>query len=230
MSQNYPSFGIAVVCAVFLSLSGCTGILWANHPVTGTESVDVDIGRDQIRAFGVVRDANSQLGIGSLVMMGDRYWYVLNPESSKEAAAVLNGGVGLAKPYTIGKSGNNRENELAVRIKENQKFDSSFCLNYAAEKPQEAAKLESLGFKKDYGRPYYSRCFGHVSGMFYTTPPQAKRDYRFQTPVPVKLTARETKNHFNAANLVGNILVTPITLAADTVLGIIALPMIIFGK
>ena len=40
------------------------------------------VAKDNIHAFGVVAKDNTQLETGSLVMMGGKYWFVVNPKDS----------------------------------------------------------------------------------------------------------------------------------------------------
>ncbi|MDO4879084.1 MAG: thiosulfate sulfurtransferase [Neisseria sp.] len=227
-TRQFSGFALPALAA--LALNACTAMLWGMFPASNTETISREIGSDQVRAFGVVRDKNSQLAVGSLVMMGDKYWYVVDLDSSQKTAAVLN--AGLPQRYAINKGETGGEGELSVYIEPNQRFRSSFCLKYTPEQPQEAAKLEQLGFKRrkagqEEGKEYI-QCFD-IAGSFYAKPQQAKRDYRFESPVPVRLMTKESKTSVNAENLVRNLLFTPVTLALDAAGGVLMLPALLLG-
>ncbi|MDO4879468.1 MAG: hypothetical protein Q3966_09305 [Neisseria sp.] len=212
-------------CLAALMLNACTAMLWRTFPADGTETSVREIGSDQVRAFGIVRDKNSQLAVGSLVMMGDKYWYVVDTEPSRKAAAVLN--AGLPQRYTIGRGETGRHGELSVYLEPGQRFRSPFCLKYTPEQPQETAKLEQLGFNKsqkigEKENKEYIQCFS-ISGSFYAKPQQAKQDYRFESPVPVRLMVMDSKTGVDPLTLVRNILFTPVTLALDAVGGVFLL-------
>ncbi|HEZ1435952.1 TPA: hypothetical protein WHE58_002014, partial [Neisseria meningitidis] len=89
----------AAVLAATLMLNGCTLMLWGmNNPVSETITRK-HVDKDQIRAFGVVAEDNAQLEKGSLVMMGGKYWFVVNPEDSAKLTGILK--AGLDKPFQI---------------------------------------------------------------------------------------------------------------------------------
>ncbi|MDO4879083.1 MAG: hypothetical protein Q3966_07320 [Neisseria sp.] len=212
--------------AAVLALSGCfTKLIWNEDPVTHTETVLRDAGSDQIRAFGVVREKNSQLAVDSLVMMGDKYWYVLDAASAHHPKALLNTGMGFKKPFAIGDSKGNETGRMVVRLKGRQDFYSEFCLLYQTDTPDERAVLEKAGFtpRKDKDR-LYGQCLA-FDGKFYAVPKNAKYDYRFETPIQVVLQSEVSKTSVNGAGLVGKILLTPVTLVMDALTAVVALPL-----
>ncbi|HEZ3747151.1 TPA: hypothetical protein WIA67_002023, partial [Neisseria meningitidis] len=79
----------AAVLAAALMLNGCTAMMWGmNDPFSQTTAYK-HVDKDQIRAFGVVAKDNAQLEKGSLVMMGGKYWFVVNPEDSAKLTGIL---------------------------------------------------------------------------------------------------------------------------------------------
>lgn len=82
----------AAVLAATLILNGCTMMLRGmNNPVSQTITRK-HVDKDQIRAFGVVAEDNAQLEKGSLVMMGGKYWFAVNPEDSAKLTGLLKAG------------------------------------------------------------------------------------------------------------------------------------------
>lgn len=83
----------AAVLAATLMLNGCTAMMWGmNDPFSQTTAYK-HVDKDQIRAFGVVAKDNAQLEKGSLVMMGGKYWFVVNPEDSAKLTGILKAGL-----------------------------------------------------------------------------------------------------------------------------------------
>lgn len=215
-----------------LSLSGCiTSEMWKSNPHNTSKAVHHSVAADQIHSFGIVNQDNSQLEKGSIVMMGGKYWFVINPKDSKELIPVLN--VKLDRQFQIVDKINYSKPLKALPVElENEKeagFSSDFCLRYNTQKADEAAKLQNLSFKMDNSnnKIFYYRCV-KASGKYYATPKNLPADYKFEQSVPVEIGYTTYKDHFSGARLAGNILKTPFTLAADAVTSVMFIPFLMF--
>ena len=90
---------LTLTALLALSLNGCmTQEMWEEdkkvekitfHPITS----------DQVHSFGIVNKDNDQLEKGSIVMMGEKYWFVINAKDSKDLTPILN--VKLDKKFQI---------------------------------------------------------------------------------------------------------------------------------
>ncbi len=219
-----------------LALNGCTLFFWGhNDPFSETRTYR-EIARDDIQAFGVVKQANSQLAPGSLVMMGKNHWFVVNPEDSAKLQGVLN--VKLDKAFQIVASGSHRPLAafpVTLQSADSNAFISSFCLRYDTDRAAEIAKLKALSFseiKTGKQAPYYLHC-DSASGHFYQTPADYRADYRFETPFPVTVGYTVTQSNTHWGKLAENILFTPVTLAIDAavaVTGIALSPLFLLGN
>ncbi|WP_038329979.1 hypothetical protein [Kingella kingae] len=219
-----------ILTAAVLSQSSCTTLfLWGKNPPTTHTTTYQDIGSDQVHAFGRAERDSNQLKAGSLLMMGDKYWYALDADDSTNLLPVLN--AKLTNHYQI-YYGDEILTAMPVVLTEKSRFSSDFCLKYTPAgslKTQEAQTLQSLQFKPLGKQPEtYARCF-YTNGTLFAKPMQSPVDYRFEQVVPVKLSQEITHSKINGENLIGNILFTPIALAIDAMIGIVVLPLTIFA-
>ena len=207
-----------------LTLNGCTVFLWGENNPFHKTTTEKTVAKDNIQAFGVVAQDNTQLETGSLVMMGKKYWFVVNPKDSAKLKAVLD--AKLSKRFQMVRQNSKQVYEaLPVELKspEAQTFRSNFCLRYDTQKVAEIAKLKQLAFKPVEldGKTVYTRCVS-AEGHYYATPKNVAEDRRFDTAVPVRIYYVETKKSTDVWKLTGNILKTPFTLALDAVGAVIA--------
>lgn len=223
----------AAVLAATLMLNGCTFMLWGmNDPfIQTTDRKHVD--KDQIRAFGVVAEDNAQLEKGSLVMMGGKYWFVVNPEDSAKLTGILK--AGLDKPFQIVEDTPSyaRYQALPVKLEApgSQNFSTDgLCLRYDTDRPDDIAKLKQLEFKavKLDNRTIYTRCVS-AKGKYYATPQKLNADYHFEQSVPADIYYTVTEKHTDKSKLFGNILYTPPLLILDAAGAVLALPAAALG-
>ncbi|HEZ4654468.1 TPA: hypothetical protein WJA41_001140 [Neisseria meningitidis] len=223
----------AAVLAATLMLNGCTFMLWGmNDPfIQTTDRKHVD--KDQIRAFGVVAEDNAQLEKGSLVMMGGKYWFVVNPEDSAKLTGILK--AGLDKPFQIVEDTPSyaRHQALPVKLESpgSQNFSTEgLCLRYDTDKPADIAKLKQLGFEavKLDNRTIYTRCVS-AKGKYYATPQKLNADYHFEQSVPADIYYTVTEEHTDKSKLFANILYTPPFLILDAAGAVLALPAAALG-
>lgn len=204
-----------VVALSALSLNACTARLWETNPVSETKRRYQDAGMDKVYAFGQTQQDSPQLKAGSLLMMGDKYWYALDKETAQRLLPVLN--AKLARQYQIKDYFTHEDAKgLPVTIMaKNQRFESNFCLHYQTNDVKEIAVLQNLSFKKYEMLPEtYAHCF-NIAGNIFAKPVSAKADYRFEQSVPVVLRVETEHKSVNVFNLLNNLLVTPLTLVGD---------------
>ncbi|EMT8606280.1 hypothetical protein NSY73_000019 [Neisseria gonorrhoeae] len=219
----------AAVLAATLILNGCTIMLRGmNNPVSQTITRK-HVDKDQIRAFGVVAEDNAQLEKGSLVMMGGKYWFAVNPEDSAKLTGLLK--AGLDKPFQIVEDTPSYARHQALPVKfeapGSQNFSTGgLCLRYDTGRPDDIAKLKQLEFKavKLDNRTIYTRCVS-AKGKYYATPQKLNADYHFEQSVPADIYYTVTEKHTDKSKLFGNILYTPPLLILDAAAAVLVLPM-----
>ncbi|AKP14059.1 hypothetical protein UL448_000019 [Neisseria gonorrhoeae] len=219
----------AAVLAATLILNGCTMMLRGmNNPVSQTITRK-HVDKDQIRAFGVVAEDNAQLEKGSLVMMGGKYWFAVNPEDSAKLTGLLK--AGLDKPFQIVEDTPSYARHQALPVKfeapGSQNFSTGgLCLRYDTGRPDDIAKLKQLEFKavKLDNRTIYTRCVS-AKGKYYATPQKLNADYHFEQSVPADIYYTVTEKHTDKSKLFGNILYTPPLLILDAATAVLVLPM-----
>lgn len=220
----------AAVLAATLMLNGCTLMLWGmNNPVSETITRK-HVDKDQIRAFGVVAEDNAQLEKGSLVMMGGKYWFVVNPEDSAKLTGILK--AGLDKPFQIVEDTPSyaRHQALPVKLESpgSQNFSTDgLCLRYDTDRPDDIAKLKQLEFEAVEldKQTIYTRCVS-AKGKYYATPQKLNADYHFEQSVPVEIYYMVKGEYTDKLKLFGNILYTPPPfLILDAAGAVLALPV-----
>ena len=215
-----------------LTLNGCTNDLWERNSPFHKTTTEKTVAKDNIQAFGVVAKDNTQLEKGSLVMMGGKYWFVVNSKDSAKLKAILD--AKLSKRFQMVRQNPKQVYEaLPVELKspEAQTFRSNFCLRYDTQKVAEIVKLKQLAFKPVEldGKTVYTRCIS-AEGHYYATPKNVAEDRRFDTAVPVRIYYTETKKSTDVQKLTENILQTPFTLALDAVGAVIAVPYVVVSE
>lgn len=224
----------AAVLAAALMLNGCTAMMWGmNDPFSQTTAYK-HVDKDQIRAFGVVAKDNAQLEKGSLVMMGGKYWFVVNPEDSAKLTGILK--AGLDKPFQIVEDTPSyaRHQALPVKLESpgSQNFSTEgLCLRYDTDKPADIAKLKQLGFEAVEldNRTIYTRCVS-AKGKYYAKPQKLNADYHFEQSVPADIYYTVTEKHTDKSKLFANILYTPPPfLILDAAGAVLALPAAALG-
>lgn len=215
-----------------LTLNGCTVFLWGENNPFHKTTTEKTVAKDNIQAFGVVAKDNTQLETGSLVMMGGKYWFVVNSKDSAKLKAILD--AKLSKRFQMVRQNPKQVYEaLPVELKspEAQTFRSNFCLRYDTQKVAEIVKLKQLAFKPVEldGKTVYTRCIS-AEGHYYATPKNVAEDRHFDTAVPVRIYYTETKTSTDVWKLTGNILKTPLALALDAVGVVIAGSYAVIGE
>ncbi|MDP8161867.1 hypothetical protein QJU89_00135 [Pasteurella skyensis] len=206
-----------------LLLTGCTGILWGEALNIHNDETTKIIGEDTIYAFGKTKASTEQVIKDSLVLMGNKYWYIISAKNSKTIFELLR--AKLPKPFTIMGKGS-----LPIEIT-NKKgvFNSNFCLKYISQNKQEQNKLKQLQFKSTAPKQtIYTKCID-VTGKYFTTQQTIKPEYHFETPINVSLFRTETKTNIGGSRVVSipeAVIYTPLALAGD----IIILPLMVISS
>lgn len=188
--------------------------------------------QDSIIAFGYTKADSQTMPANELLMLGQDYIYLINHSryniqgrqsaSNDKLSHILNAKLSRAfelstAPYTADKED---KGFFPVTLdRDTQKFSSYFCLNYypntaLSQKEQaiEQQKLDALQFKTDYdGRRFLCMT---IEGKAYSKPKNMNYQYRFETPIPVKLTVQYETINTNPAL---RILALPFAVAADIV-------------
>ncbi|WP_127214021.1 hypothetical protein [Neisseria meningitidis] len=222
----------AAVLAATLMLNGCTAMMWGmNDPFSQTTAYK-HVDKDQIRAFGVVAKDNAQLEKGSLVMMGGKYWFVVNPEDSAKLTGILK--AGLDKQFQMVEP-NPRFAYQALPVKLESPGSQNFstdglCLRYDTDRPDDIAKLKQLEFEAVEldKQTIYTRCVS-AKGKYYATPQKLNADYHFEQSVPVEIYYMVKGEYTDKLKLFGNILYTPPLLILDAAGAVLALPAAALG-
>lgn len=231
MTMKFRRFVPALLISA-LTLNGCTVFLWGENNPFHKTTTEKTVAKDNIQAFGVVAKDNTQLETGSLVMMGGKYWFVVNSKDSAKLKAILD--AKLSKRFQMVRQNPKQVYEaLPVELKspEAQTFRSKFCLRYDTQKAAEIAKLKQLAFKPVEldDKTVYTRCIS-TEGHYYATPKNVAEDRHFDTAVPVRIYYTETKTSTDVWKLTGNILKTPLALALDAVGVVIAGSYAVIGE
>ncbi|MDO4693949.1 MAG: hypothetical protein Q4A62_04895 [Eikenella sp.] len=217
-----------LICALLaaLPLSACNTLAVYDH-INGP-SYTISRQTDAITAFGRTKADSRTMPKNELVMLGDKYIYVITSSHldipSRQSADnsklqnILN--VKLSQAFVVYEQGLKPEAGGAFPVhyrRSDNTFSSNFCLNYsentrlsAAERAREQQKLDELQFRKAAGGRRFL-CMT-VNGQVYAKPENMVYQYRFETPIPVKLTVQEPANGSKIAALL-----MPLALAADIV-------------
>jgi membrane protein len=218
--------------AACLLLGGCmTGIMWER--MAGDQYEFAADESDNITAFAVATADSSQLKKGSLILVGEKYWYVLDQgEENTRRLAQLR--AQFPKAFSFKSKGNLEANKryknntfvLERREEEKGSFRSEYCLSYQTDNPAEAKQLAALGFdKKPDG---YETCSAVTGKMYAVGNLKVPAEYRFESRLPVQL-GRSYGKSAPAGNKVAAALLTPLALAADAVATVTVYP-IMFRK
>ena len=197
---------------LFLTVLMCSFLL---SSCVSTKYVSYSVPQDKIIAFAAVKETTGDIPKDSLVMFGEKLNYVIIPEQSPYLLKILN--VKLSKQYSVVTSRN-----YGILIHPDNTFSERLCLNYDAENKDEETQLEKLNFEKLKFKNRYHTCV-QVNGKVYTANPQQilPVDYRFKTPVEVKLAV--SKRQFDKEGTVG-LLAAPVVAPLFVAGVIVAIP------
>lgn len=232
---------LTLSAVLFATLNGCTALLWSQDGfIAGSRGMVENkyttqyrkIGNDDIRAFAIVKPDSQTLPANSLLMMGDNYWYAVNPKQSQELVAALR--VPLSQRFQILVSKPNEEalyspsDSLYLDIDKKDDGSAEFeitalCLQYnvptdlsSAAQQKERNALLQAGFKLNQGNKY-STCFYNIRGTIYAKPEKLPAEYQFERSIPVHLYSSATKieKDVDGKMVLRNIALTPFTVVGD---------------
>ncbi|WP_373767812.1 hypothetical protein [Glaesserella sp.] len=188
-------------------LSGCFTLLnWEDREPISSGNQKVEVDEDNLTAFGMVKSTQQ------LVMIGEKYWFVADAESSKQIKALIDAKL----PETFNTYG------LQVELdKEAKNWKTNVGISYTtADTQAEITKLKQLGFEsrcpecpKDdqYVQQY------RLQGQLYKKADiQIAESGKLRRAIPVKLVTEKYQINGVGSTLAA-IALTPITLASDIV-------------
>jgi len=248
-----------LLAAALLMLNGCaTAFLWKDYESEGSPTTSTHTDKDTVVGFARAKPDSRQLVPNSIVMLGERYIYVLNkgrdPRTGSgrtarevDLGAILD--VKLSQPFQMYAPSNDAEKccstsprkgfRLATDEAKQRFCSADFDLVYQenprlspAERRRERTKLRQLQFRQvtdSKGATRYARTI-QVCGQLYARPSDMNYDYRFETPIPVSIQTRVTGTDTNVSGgTAGRALATPFTAALDIVTLPVSLPLLWLG-
>ncbi len=206
-------FAFLGLFALLLSFNGCvaTGLYWSSF---NTDSGTI-IKEDKIYAFAKSKTQTKQIDKDSLIMLGEKYWYVLSPKDSKDLHRVLK--VKLPEAFYI--NAKYGYNSLPVKISNKKgKFHSDFCLEYKTDYSNYTNILKELNFKiKNKKIHRYEKCF-KTEGRYFVAQKDISKDYTFENKIYVHFYSSQSHIGAKTSNIAQLILATPLTVALDIIL------------
>lgn len=213
-----------IILASTLLLSGCfTDYLWGSgggFPFSRSEPAIIKdyrlkkVDEDTIRAFGRTQQTQPQL-----VMMGDKYWYVMNEQHTEELLEILT--VKLPKPFDINyqlSCDNCLKGFQVELLNDGKTFNIEFSLSYFPQNSHELDTLVKLGFTPNSSKKGLYEQYYRTNGMIYKKSPEVKADYTFETAIPVELVSTEVTTIVDGKELLKKIAWTPAALIGDIIL------------
>lgn len=233
----------APALAAALSLSACGTMIWYDHVNGASHTTETSRESDSIVAFGRTKPDSQTMPKDKLVMLGNWYIYVITESAvqgrqhtdDSRLVEILN--VKLSRAFDVHEDLRhqtapdfNAQNGGYFPItydKDQNRFSGNFCLNYrentalsAARRTAEQRTLDQLQFLKHPSGSRYL-CM-QVAGQVYAKPDNMNDQYRFETPVPVKLTV--TRSAYDGGRL-AKMATLPLAVAFD----IVTLPIQLLG-
>lgn len=216
---------------VFL-LNACTSVVWNGGIYDADRAINTQIvvqntTEDHIYAFGHIPHQSKKALSGSLLMMGDKFWYAIQPDVSEKMIVPLT--AKLPKRYKITQPYTGKIlTALPVTLTDQSHFSSDFCLDYHAENKDETQILQQMGFQQQAQAQHYRQCYATV-GTIYAKPDYFPEDYRFNKNIPIQLTLQHNHTNIQSGKLALNILLTPLALAVDMLSGMVMMPILMIG-
>ncbi|WP_373819294.1 hypothetical protein [Glaesserella sp.] len=188
-------------------LSGCFTLLnWEDREPISSGNQKVEVDEDNLTAFGMVKSTQQ------LVMIGEKYWFVADAESSKQIKALIDAKL----PETFNTYG------LQVELdKEAKNWKTNAGISYTtADTQAEITKLKQLGFKSYCPECPKNTQYVHqypLQGQLYKKADiQIAESGKLRKAIPVKLVTEKYQIN-GVGSTLATIALTPITLASDIV-------------
>ncbi len=198
-------FSVGLIISIAFSFQSCvlTTLLWSEGVVVN-EKEKIPITNDTIYSFLKTQNKTKQIDKDTLIMVGKKYWYVVDKLDFNEIYGTLN--AKLPKAFTI------KEKHVPIEIEDDKlRFSSFFILNYEPANAIEKKILKDLDFSHKYGtKNTYEKWF-LIKGKIFLPQKNAKIDYTFQTPLKASL---YSSTYFSLKKVA----LTPIAVAGDVIL------------
>ena len=215
-------YTLALLATFAFALGGCfTTAFWMDN-FRNAKTVYKDIGNDRITSFRITRTAVSNLPAGTVIMIGDENWYVLDEESSKILSKYLT--AGLSHRYTL------KPNVLDVTTTDPaaHTFRVYVGLSYDNPTAEDRAIIKAKQlFSEDKGKnDELSEIF---YGTYYPVPATLADDGQpLRVSLPIRL--RHEKTRLNPILTGLTIMATPGLLLIDAVTGAVVIPVALIAN
>ena len=218
------------VLAIF-ALGGCTVAQWKKNPAFQKIPQYSEPESDRLTSFRLTQRQSGDIPAGTLIMIGEKYWYLLDQESSKELTRYVE--TKLSHGYIFNKTFDDKTLTLTVADPASRRFTIFFDLRYENPSVQDRAAIKarhlfSAGEGGWKGATENDGYFAFISleGHYYPAPVALPEDRALSNSIPINIrTQIGEKNKFHADNFVFNVLTTPGNLLGDILLGAVILPV-----
>ncbi|WGE31343.1 hypothetical protein NYR60_05575 [Actinobacillus genomosp. 2] len=195
----------AVILACSTLLSGCFSLLTASEARVSTSHHESKVvAEDNITQFGLVKSTKQ------LVMMGDKYWYLLDQGSSNYVQKLID--AKLPKGFSTSGA------VFQIKDKQAQTWEGETLLEYRTDKKAEKQKLNTLGFEGCYDCPEATYFFKRLSfsGKFFAKTEGIAVKSNLKTKLIIKFIEYKTEERVDGDGLTA-IALMPFAIAADIV-------------
>lgn len=191
-----------MLSAMLGMLGACSSsVEWASEQTANLGYNYQPAGSDEVHGLGRMTSAQAGLAAQQLILMGQRYWYVLDERSSQQLRAVIDAGLsGRFQRYAFGQRD---QAALPIRIRTDQpsRFNSKFCLIYRirpdapfSQQTEENERLRQLNFSMsahqvEWGTDAFrlNRCF-NLNGTLHAVPATTEQPDAWVQTLPLTLT------------------------------------------
>lgn len=189
---------------ISILLSAClTTNLWKENK---TEIVYSPIDTDSLIALG------ENLKTGQLVIIGEKYWFVLTQKSSEKIRPIIS--AKLSAPVKT-----NETIKITLSNYKKNEFDAFVTLYYSPVNEAEKEKVKNIGFQCFPN--YCQKIFGSIYGEIYKNNEvklTQKDQLKQKLPIEIRAESKTRTSVVKGANVIRKILQTPATLIGDVLL------------
>lgn len=182
-------------------LSGCiTAGMWKKNENNFVYSKEDS---DTLMAFG------ENAKTGQLVIMGEKYWFVLDKKSGQEIRAIISSN--LSSSFKTDK-------EIEIKLTKDNGFYTLFTLYYSPVNDNEKTKIEKLGFQ--CLPSYCQKIYNSYGTVYKAEQTNIKNKNQLKQHLPIVLLTEDkiTNKISDGLEIIGKILQTPLALAADVII------------
>ena len=216
------TFTLPLLATFALTLGGCfTTALWVDNSRHNKISYK-DIGSDRLTSFRLTRAAVGDLPAGTLLMIGEKNWYVLNEASSKTLGKYLT--AGLSHRYTL------KQDVLDVTTRDPaaRTFQVYVALSYDNPTAEDRAIIKAKQlFSEDHDND--GKLSEIFQGTYYPAPTTLPDDGQpLRASLPLRLRHEESRPNPLHTGL--TILKTPAALLGDAVMTALIIPVALIAN